>query len=187
MSMLSRWTIGAMASKKARASLPVTPAMASARPGAVSGPVAMIVGPDAGQRVDPLANDLDVGMGGDAGGHLGRKGFAVDRERRAGRNSVLVGSGHDQRAERPHFLVKQADRVVLGIVGAEAVRADHFRQPVGLMRRRPVAAAAHFRQADAQPSFGQLPGGFAPGEPAADDVDVMTHGARLIASPYASP
>ena len=61
MSMLSRWTIGAMASKKARASLPVSAAIASARPEPVSGPVAMIVGM-IGQGVDPLAHDLDVGM-----------------------------------------------------------------------------------------------------------------------------
>ena len=44
MSMLSRWTIGAMASKKARASWPVSAAMLSASLEPVSGPVAMIVG-----------------------------------------------------------------------------------------------------------------------------------------------
>ena len=187
MSMLSRWMIGAMASKKARASLPVTPAMASARPGRGQRAGGDDGRSGCGQSINPLADDLDFWMGSKAGGHLGGKSFAIDRERRSCGDPVLVGGGHDQRAERAHFLVKQADRVVFGIVGAEAVRADHFRQPVGLMRRGPVAAAPHFRQADAQPGFGQLPGGFAPGEAAADDVDVMTHGARLIASPYASP
>ncbi len=44
MSMLSRWMMGAMASKKARASWPVSAAMASASFDPVSGPVAMIVG-----------------------------------------------------------------------------------------------------------------------------------------------
>ena len=44
MSMLSRWTMGAMASKKARASCPVSAAIASASFEPVSGPVAMIVG-----------------------------------------------------------------------------------------------------------------------------------------------
>ena len=42
MSIDSVWTIGAIASKKASASWPVSAAMASARAGAVSGPVAMI-------------------------------------------------------------------------------------------------------------------------------------------------
>ena len=40
--MVSLWTMGAMASKKARASSPVRAAMAAARPGEVSGPLAMI-------------------------------------------------------------------------------------------------------------------------------------------------
>ena len=44
MSMLSRWTIGAMASKKARASLPVSAAIDAASAEPVSGPVAMIAG-----------------------------------------------------------------------------------------------------------------------------------------------
>jgi hypothetical protein len=44
MSMLSRWTIGAIASKKARASAPVAAPIDSA-----SGPVATITGPEAGR------------------------------------------------------------------------------------------------------------------------------------------
>ncbi len=55
------------------------------------------------------------------------------------------------------------------------------------MRRRHVSTAAHLGQSNAQASFGQLPSGFRPGQAAADDVNVMSHGARLIASPYASP
>ena len=41
---------------------------------------------------------------------------------------------------------------------------------VALMRRGHVAAAAHFGQADAETRFGELPGGFASGEPAADHL-----------------
>ena len=84
------------------------------------------------------------GMRLDRARHFGGEGLAVDRQRRAGGHAVLVGGAHDQRAERAHLLVEQADRIVLGIVGAEAVRADHLGQPVGLVRRRRVAAAAHF-------------------------------------------
>ena len=47
--MLSLWTIGAMASKKARASLPVADPIDSAKGAAVSGPVATMVGPEAGR------------------------------------------------------------------------------------------------------------------------------------------
>ena len=83
-------------------------------------------------------------------------------------------------SERAHLLVEQADRIVLGIVGAEAVRADHLGEPVGLVRRRHVAAAAHFAQADAQARLGQLPGRFGPGEAAADDVDVEGHVTALV-------
>ena len=173
MSMLSRWTIGAMASKKARASLPVTLAMASARPGAVSGPVAMIVGPDAGSASTRSRTTSMLGWAAIRARDFGGKALAVDRQRRAGGNPMLVRRGHDQRIQRAHFLVEQADRIVLGIVGAEAVRADHLGQPVGLVRRRHVAAAAHFAQANLQARFGQLPGGFRSGQPAADDVNVM--------------
>ena len=81
--------------------------------------------------------------------------------------------------EPPHFLVEQADGIVLGIVGAEAVRADHFGQAVALVRGRGVAAAAHFAQADLQPGLGQLPRRFRPGQPAADDVDIEGHDAPI--------
>ena len=112
---------------------------------------------------------------------LGGESFAVDGQRRAGGNAVLVGRAHDQRIERAHFLMEQADGIVLGIVGAEAVRADHLGQAVGLVRRRHVAAAAHFAQADAEARLGELPGGFGAGEAAADDVDVEGHAGLLVA------
>ena len=160
MSMLSRWTIGAIASKKARAPSPVSAAIASASFEPVSGPG----GDDrrmVGQGVDALADDRDVRMLLDRARDLGGEGFAVDRQRRAGGDAVLVGGAHDQRAQRAHFLVEQADRIVLGIVGAEAVRADHLGEAVGLVRRRRVAAAAHLAQAHAQARLGELPRGLA--------------------------
>ena len=92
---------------------------------------------------------------------LGGEAVAVDRQRRAGGHAMLVGRAHDQRAERAHLLVEQADGIVLGIVGAEAVRADHLGEAVGLVRRRRVAAAAHFAEAHAQAGLGELPCGFA--------------------------
>ena len=97
-----------------------------------------------GKRVDPLADDGDVGMAFDRARDFGRELVAVDGEGRSGGNAMLVGRAHDQRAERAHLLVEQADGIVLGIVGPEAVRADHLREAVGLVRGSHVAAAAHF-------------------------------------------
>ena len=93
--------------------------------------------------------------------HFRREGVTVHGERGAGGHPMLVRRAHDQRAERAHFLVKQADGIVIGVVGAEAVRADHFGEAVGLVRGRHVAAAAHFGQANAEARFGELPGGLA--------------------------
>ena len=82
-----------------------------------------------------------------------------------GGHAVLVGGAHDQRAERAHFLVEQADGIMLGIVGAEAVRADHLgergrsRAPASCRRRRA------FRSGDVQARLGELPGRFAPASP----------------------
>ena len=95
---------------------------------------------------------------------------------------MLVRRAHDQRIQSPHFLVEQADGIMLGIVGAEAVRAHHLGEAVGLVRRRAVAPAAHFGQAHLEPGLGQLPRRFRPGQPAADDVNVMGHGIRLANS-----
>ena len=178
MSMLSRWTIGAMASKKARASCAGLGGDRFGELGAgqrAGGDDRRVIG----QRVDALADDGDVGMLLDRSRDFGGEGFAVDGERRAGGHAMRVGRAHDQRAERAHFLVEQADGIVLGIVGAEAVRADHLGEAVGFMRRRHVAAAAHFAEAHAQARLGELPGGFGSGEPAADDVDVEGHGVAL--------
>jgi hypothetical protein len=49
MSILSWWTIGAIASKKARASAPVAAPIDSASLSAVRGPVATMVGPEPGR------------------------------------------------------------------------------------------------------------------------------------------
>jgi hypothetical protein len=65
--------------------------------------------------------------------------------------------------------------LLLGIVGAEAVRADQFGKAVALVRRRRLARAAHFGEAHLHAGFGKLPGGLRAGEAAADDVDVDRH------------
>ena len=172
MSMLSRWTIGAMASKKASAVSPVSAAIASASAGEVSGPVAtMTLSHSAGGRpaISPRGN-LDQRMARERRGDGLRKAVAVDGERAAGRHLVGVGRAHHQRAEPPHLLVQQADRVVLAVIGAERVRADELGEAVGLVDRG-RAPGPHLVQHDGHAAGGDLPSGLAPGKAAADDMD----------------
>ena len=93
---------------------------------------------------------------------------------------MLVRRTHHQRAQRAHLLVEQPDGIVVGIVGAEAVGADHFGETVGLMSGCRVATPAHFAEAHAQARFGELPGGFGSRKTAADDVDVEGHAGALV-------
>ena len=135
MSMLSRWTIGAIASKKARLSAPVARPMLSASEAAVSGPVATMVRPAAGSASTFSRTISMFGMRLERALHLAAEHLAVDRHRRARGHPRHFARAHDQRIEPPHLVVEQADRIVLVIVGAEAVRADQLGEPVGLVRR----------------------------------------------------
>ncbi len=119
-------------------------------------------------------------MFGHGSGDFGGERFPIYRQRRTGGNAMLVGGAHDQRAEVAHFLMEQADRVVFRIVGAKAVRTDHFRQPVAFVRRRHIAAAAHLAEANAKTRAGELPGSFGPGQTAADDVNIEIHEGLLV-------
>ncbi len=129
----------------------------------------------AGKRVDAFPNDRDVGMRLNRARDFSGEPFAINCKRRTCGNAVAVGRAHDQRTEGPHLLVEQADGIVLGVVGAEAVGADHLGKAVGLMRRSGVAATAHFAEPNAKSSLGELPCGFRSGQPAADDMDVVLH------------
>ncbi|PAV92953.1 hypothetical protein WR25_00324 [Diploscapter pachys] len=127
------------------------------------------------QGIHPLAHQSDVGMVGQRLRHPVRIAVAIHRQRRPRRHAMRIGLGHDQRSQPPHLLMQQPHRIRLRVVGAEAVRTDEFGQAIGLVRRRALAAAAHLGQAHAKPRFGQLPRRFRSGEPAADDMDVMSH------------
>jgi hypothetical protein len=72
--------------------------------------------------------------------------------------------------------VKQPDGVVQRVVGAEGVGADQLGEPIGLVR---VGAAhgPHLVQDHRHAASGELPGGLAAGESAADDVDGTDGGA----------
>ena len=172
LSMLSAWTIGAMASKKASESSPVSRWIASAsglrgqRPGGDDDVLPF----GRRQAGDLAALDGDVGVAVDGRGDGIGEADAVDRQRAAGRQLVRIGLAHDQRTAAPHFLVQQADGIVLVVVGAEAVGADELGEAlreVGLGH----ALGPHFVEHDPGAGFRRLPGRFGAGEAAADDVD----------------
>ena len=61
--------------------------------------------------------------------------------------------------------MEQPNRILVAIVGAEAVRANELCQAIGLVSGRHVARTAHFGQAHAEAARGELPCSLAPGEP----------------------
>ena len=61
----------------------------------------------------------------------------------------------------------------------EGVGADELGEAIGLVRRR-AADAAHLVHDDVVAALGELPGGFAAGESAADDVDGLSHSHLLF-------
>ncbi len=128
-----------------------------------------------GQRVDPLADDGDIRVRREHTLDLGAKCVAIDRHCRACGHSRRLARAHDQAVEPAHLVMQQPDRVLLVIVGTEGIGAHQLGEPVGVVRGRGVTAAAHFGQADTIAALRQLPGRFASGEAAADDVDVVGH------------
>ena len=71
--------------------------------------------------------------------------------------------------------MKQADRVVRGVIRTERIRADEFGEAVGAVCVR-GAVWPHLVQNNIDACIGDLPCGFRTGETAADDV----HDAGLI-------
>ena len=125
---------------------------------------------DAGrrQRNGLLAHDGDARMRRDASCTHGRgKDVAVDGERAAAGHARFVGALEDHAAEQAHLGLQQAVRVRrLGAL--EGVGADELGEAIGLVRLG-AAHGPHLVQHDVVPALGELPGGFAAGEAAADD------------------
>ena len=109
-------------------------------------------------------------MGLESRGHSLGKPVAIHRERAARGHLVGVSRAHHQRAEPAHLLVEEADRIVVAVVGAERVRAHELGEAAGLVDRG-GAQRAHLVQHHGNAPGGDLPSGFAPGQPAADDMD----------------
>ena len=122
------------------------------------------------QACDLFARDGDQRFGFEGRLHRGRERHAVDGERAARRHFVRVARAHDERAAAAHLFVQQTDGVVLPIVGAERVRAHEFGEAFADMRLRHLHRP-HLVQHDRHARARDLPGGFRPGEAAADDVN----------------
>ena len=128
---------------------------------------------------DFAARQRDERMGGERRRDRGGKSVAIDRQRAAGRHLVGIGRAHHQRAEPAHFLMQQADRVVLLVVGAERIRADQFGIAVGLVRGG-RAQRPHLMQRDRHAGLRELPGSLGAGEAAADDMDGLVGHRRKL-------
>jgi hypothetical protein len=135
---------------------PMLPASASA----VSGPVATMVSPRTGRR-RPVRARFQRGQARQARARPPRKTHRDPPPAPIRRAPAPLRCRHDQRITGAHFVVQQADRVLLVVVGAEAVGADQFGKPIGVMRRAALSRSAHFGQAHAQSAPRQLPGGLA--------------------------
>src|ERR1700749_1029738 len=100
MSIVSLWTIGAIASKKASAVSSVNALIASASGAEVRGPVATItLSQSAGGRAGFFGAVVLIWGGFWRGlGPGGEKPAAVARERPARRHLVGIGGAHDQRS-----------------------------------------------------------------------------------------
>ncbi len=180
MSIVSRWTIGAMASKKASSSSPVSARMASASAGEVRGPVATIDAVPVGGRQagDLAALDRDQRMRLERRRHRGREAVAVDRERAAGRHLV---------ARRPSRMISEPARRIsscsrpTALVSASSERKEleqtSSARPSVLCASVP-RTGPHLVQHHRHAGAGDLPGGFGAGEAAADDVDGLGHAPR---------
>ena len=125
--------------------------------------------PGLGKRGDFFAHDGDARMRRHAIVHRRGEHVAIDGERAAAGNARLVRRPEHDRAEQAHLGLEQAVRVRrLGAL--ERVGAHELGETVGLVRRR-AAHAAHLVDDDVVAALGELPRGFAAGEPAADDVN----------------
>ena len=115
-------------------------------------------------------SELNQRMSGNGRRYRVGKSVTVNRQSAAGRHLVCVGSAHDERAEPAHFLVQQADGVVLRVVGTKRIRADELGAAVSLVNRR-ASFRPHFVQHDRNACLRKLPGCLRAREAAADDVN----------------
>ena len=119
---------------------------------------------------DLFAADLDQRLAFERFTNGGGKPVAVDCERAAGGQLVLVRRAHDQRGQPSHLRVQKADGARLRIVGAERVGTHQLRKSGGLVHRG-RADRPHFVQHRGHAAARDLPGRLRASEAAADHVN----------------
>ena len=149
----------------------------AASAGEVSGPVAtMTLSQSAGGRpatspraivIERMRLEVPRDVGGEA--------VAVDRQRAARRQ--LVASPAAMISEPARRISSCSRPTALFSASSERKELEHTSSAsaVGLVRLGP-AHGAHLVQHDRHAGLGDLPGGLAPGEPAADDMNEIDHG-----------
>ena len=182
MSIVSRWTMGAMASKKARPSSPVRSRMASARAGGGerTGRDDHIV-PLVGRKArDLLAHDGDERMRRRALGDgcpRSRRG-----RQRARRRPAPDGGRPSRMMSEPARRISSCSRPT-ALVAASSERKEleqtSSARPSVLCASVP-RIGAHLVEDDRHAGLRRLPGRFAAGEAAADDVDGVGAWPRTI-------
>ena len=98
------------------------------------------------------------------------KYIPVDGQSAASWNLRLIGGLHDDRAAAAHLFMQQTDGIALPIVGAEGIGAHQFSQTVRVVGVG-LADGPHFVEHHRAARLGNLPGGLASGQSAADNVD----------------
>ena len=91
--------------------------------------------------------------------HSSRKAIAIHSQGATCWHLMRVGAGHDQRVHHPHFAMKHADSIAIGIIGAKRIGTNQFSEIRGFMRLG-SAHTAHFMQDDRNAALGNLPGSF---------------------------
>ena len=98
------------------------------------------------------------------------KSIAVDRERPAGGQLVVIRRAHDERGKPPHLGMEETDGASLRIVGPERVGTNELgksgRLVYGGRANRP-----HFMQDHGHAPARDLPGRLGTGKAAADHMD----------------
>jgi hypothetical protein len=109
-----------------------------------------------------LVPDIDLRMRPDRLGDLLREGNAIHGQGPPRRHRGLVGSVQDQRAEKPHLLLQEADGTGddVGAQGIAAHQLGELGDPVG----RRIVSGLHLVEDHPGPALRRLPGRLAAGQ-----------------------
>ena len=100
--------------------------------------------------------------------HRRGEAHAVHRQRAAGGYGVFIRRTHDERIQHAHFGLEQPHGIGKA-VAAQAVAAHQFGHGIQVLGRS-FKARLHFVEIHGHTAPGDLPGGFTPGQSAANDL-----------------